>query len=206
MLYVWFNGQQASWFTWHFGCFLKTTDFGRQQQGRQVFLSVGDETRACLYTSWAGDSVTIGRGADENKGRAGGRYFMQVNRHIRIKSNGGFLGRIDTQRNPEKDDQTTRPQKGGEHWRVALDQRGLQESRSQETALQGSIFNMIQLLAVYLLHSILPSWHLLSLYSVGCTWLLLHLIAFFEAQFPLLTTLFKRMRTWSCYQELNYSL
>ena len=67
-----------------------------------------------MYTSWAGDSITIGRGADENKCHAGGRYFMQVNRHIRIKSNGGFLVRIDTQRNPEKDDQPTRLQKGGE--------------------------------------------------------------------------------------------
>ena len=125
-----------SWFTWHFGCFLKTTDFGRQQQGRKVFLSVGDETRACLYTSWARDTVTVGRRADENKGHAGGRYFMQMNRHISIKSNGGFLGSIDTQRNPEKDDQPTRPQKGGELLRVALDQRGLQESRSQEVTLQ----------------------------------------------------------------------
>ena len=93
---------------------MKTTDFGRQQQGRKVFLSVGDETRACLYTSWARDTVTVGRRADENKGHAGGRYFMQMNRHISIKSNGGFLVSIDTQRNPEKDDQPTRPQKGGE--------------------------------------------------------------------------------------------
>ena len=67
-----------------------------------------------MYTRWAGDSITIGRGADENKCHAGGRYFMQVNRHICIKSNGGFLVRIDMQRNPEKDDQPTRLQKGGE--------------------------------------------------------------------------------------------
>lgn len=36
---------------------------------------------------------------------------MQVNRHVHIDlSNGGFLVRIDTQRNPEKADQPTRPQ------------------------------------------------------------------------------------------------
>lgn len=42
-----------------------------------MFLSVGDETRACLYTSWAGDTVTVRRRADENRGHAGGGTFMQ---------------------------------------------------------------------------------------------------------------------------------
>lgn len=53
--------------------------------------------------SWAGDTVTVRRRADENRGHAGGRYFMQVNRtYWGIKSNGGFLVRIDTRGTQKK--------------------------------------------------------------------------------------------------------
>lgn len=43
----------------------------------------------------------------------------------------------------------------------------------------------------------------LSLCSVGCTWPLLHLMAFFQVQLSLLTASFKRMRSFSQSQELN---
>lgn len=83
---------------------------------------------------------------------------MQVDRHISIKSNGGFLVRIDTQRNPEKDDQPTRPQKGGSSEGVALDQRGAPGISKSEVALQFRAPSLTCFSCwLYLLHSILPS-------------------------------------------------
>lgn len=75
------------------------------------------------------------------------------------------------------------------------------EGRSVSLSPMWGCTTQLSLLACFVRYCF--RWHHLSLCSVGCTWPILHLMAFSQAQLPLLTASFKRMRSFPQRQQLK---